>query len=134
MIVTAHWCQSRAAIAAGQPNLQRAQIKAMIREWDRQYPGRIDNMFTAMGSIVPSHMMDRSLYPFTTIKATGAPVKGGDIAFDEDEGCGDSPGAPSLPGEARITNLSSLHGHMPSFELGRLEGVVDRRSRTPRAS
>ena len=57
----------------------------MIREWDRQYPGRIANMFTAMGNIVPSHMMDRNLYPFTTIQATGVADAGGDKAFDDDE-------------------------------------------------
>ncbi|MFM8343888.1 MAG: tRNA 2-thiocytidine(32) synthetase TtcA, partial [Betaproteobacteria bacterium] len=50
------------SLCGSQENLQRAQIKSIIREWDRQHPGRIDNMFTAMGSIVPSHMMDRKLY------------------------------------------------------------------------
>jgi len=48
----------------------------------------VDNMFTALSNIVPSHLMDRSLYPFTTIKAAGQPVAGGDIAFDEEESCG----------------------------------------------
>jgi tRNA 2-thiocytidine biosynthesis protein TtcA len=76
------------SLCGSQENLQRAQIKAMIREWDRQYPGRIDNMFTAMGSIVPSHMMDRNLYPFTTLQAHGRPDPLGDKAFDEDEDCG----------------------------------------------
>ncbi len=76
------------SLCGSQENLQRAQIKAMIREWDRQYPGRIDNMFTAMGSIVPSHMMDRNLYPFTTLQAHGKPDPMGDKAFDEDDDCG----------------------------------------------
>jgi tRNA 2-thiocytidine biosynthesis protein TtcA len=82
-------------------------MREMINDWDARFPGRVDNMFTALANLVPSHLMDRKLYPFETIKATGAPVQGGDIAFDEDEGCGDSPGAPSLPGEQRIT-LESL--------------------------
>jgi tRNA 2-thiocytidine biosynthesis protein TtcA len=69
-------------------NLQRVQIKQMIRDWEKQHPGRIENMFTAMANISPSHMMDRQLYPFTTIKATGQPEPNGDIAFDEDEQCG----------------------------------------------
>ena len=38
-------------------------MKKMLREWERQFPGRLDNIFTAMGNIVPSHMMDRKLYP-----------------------------------------------------------------------
>jgi tRNA 2-thiocytidine biosynthesis protein TtcA len=73
-------------LCGSQDGLQRVQIKKMIYEWERQYPGRIDNMFTAMGRIVPSHMMDRNLYPFTTLKATGQPDAQGDIAFD-DEPC-----------------------------------------------
>ncbi|MBQ1765828.1 MAG: tRNA 2-thiocytidine(32) synthetase TtcA [Aquincola sp.] len=72
-------------LCGNQEGLQRATIKAMIRDWDRQYPGRIDNMFTAMGNIVPSHMMDRKLYPFTTLQATGIADPQGDKAFDDDE-------------------------------------------------
>jgi tRNA 2-thiocytidine biosynthesis protein TtcA len=75
-------------LCGSQDNLQRVQVKAMIREWEKQYPGRIENVFSAMANIVPSHMMDRQLHPFTTIKATGRPEPDGDIAFDEDESCG----------------------------------------------
>jgi len=71
-------------LCGSQDNLQRVQVKRMIREWEQQYPGRIDNMFTAMGNITPSHLMDRNLYPFTTITATGVGHAGGDIAFDEE--------------------------------------------------
>ena len=75
-------------LCGSQDNLQRVQVKSMIRDWERQYPGRIDNMFNAMGHIVPSHMMDRKLHPFQTLQATGVPDAGGDRAFDEDdEGC-----------------------------------------------
>jgi tRNA 2-thiocytidine biosynthesis protein TtcA len=73
-------------LCGSQSNLQRVQVKAMIRQWDKQYPGRIDNMFTAMGNITLSHLMDRNLYPFATLKAAGVPDAGGDIAFD-DEPC-----------------------------------------------
>ncbi|MEK8032422.1 tRNA 2-thiocytidine(32) synthetase TtcA [Ideonella sp. DXS29W] len=77
------------SLCGSQENLQRVQIKAMIRDWEKKHPGRIDNMFTAMGNITLSHMMDRSLHPFTSIRATGQPDPAGDKAFDEDdEGCG----------------------------------------------
>jgi tRNA 2-thiocytidine biosynthesis protein TtcA len=75
------------SLCGSQENLQRAQIKQMIREWDRQYPGRIDNMFTAMGNLTLSHLMDRRLYPFTSLKPTGRPDADGDKAFDEDDDC-----------------------------------------------
>ena len=74
-------------LCGSQDNLQRVQIKAMIRDWERQYPGRIDNMLHAMGHVVPSHLMDRKLHPFTTLRASGEADPGGDKAFDADELC-----------------------------------------------
>jgi len=76
-------------LCGSQDNLQRAQIRAMLRDWERQYPGRSDNMLHAMGRVVPSHLMDPKLYPFTTVQATGVADPQGDIAFDEDtDACG----------------------------------------------
>ncbi len=80
-------------LCGSQDHLQRVQVKAMIREWEKQYPGRIDNMLTAMGNVVPSHLMDRNLYPFATLQATGVADAGGDKAFDE-EPCEPPPPAP----------------------------------------
>ena len=70
-----------------QENLQRVQTKQMLRDWDRRFPGRIDNMFNAMAHVVPSHLMDRNLYPFTTLQATGVADAAGDRAFDDDDDC-----------------------------------------------
>ena len=83
------------SLCGSQDNLQRVQVKKMIHEWERQYPGRIDNMLTAMANITPSHMMDRKLFPFTTLKPSGLPDAGGDKAFDDDEPCATpTPAAP----------------------------------------
>ncbi|PTT76737.1 tRNA 2-thiocytidine(32) synthetase TtcA [Pelomonas sp. HMWF004] len=87
------WAQHRAFpiipcnLCGSQENLQRVQVKAMINEWEKRYPGRIDNIFTAMSNIVPSHMMDTKLFPFETMRATGEVPALGDIAFDDDESC-----------------------------------------------
>ncbi len=76
------------SLCGSQENLQRVQIKKMINEWERQYPGRVENMASAMGNIALSHLMDRKLFPFTTLVPTGRPDPAGDKAFDEDEeGC-----------------------------------------------
>jgi tRNA 2-thiocytidine biosynthesis protein TtcA len=80
------------SLCGSQENLQRVQIKQMLRDWDKRFPGRIDNMFTAMGNIVPSHMMDKRLYDFTGLQATGVADPEGDKAFDHDD---ESP-APSV--------------------------------------
>jgi tRNA 2-thiocytidine biosynthesis protein TtcA len=78
-------------LCGSQDNLQRVQVKAMLREWEKRYPGRSANMLTAMGNVVPSHLMDRNLYPFTSLQPTGTANAGGDKAFDDD----DEPCAPA---------------------------------------
>ena len=79
-------------LCGSQTNLQRVQVKKMLREWEKQYPGRSDNMLHAMAHVTKSHLLDRNLYPFTTLKATGVADGEGDIAFDE-EPCAPTPTA-----------------------------------------
>lgn len=74
-------------LCGSQENLQRKQVGAMLREWQKKYPGRIENMFSALQTVVPSHLMDRNLYPFASLQPTGVADAGGDKAFDEDEDC-----------------------------------------------
>ena len=72
-------------LCGSQDNLQRVQMKRMLRVWERQYPGRLDNMATAIGNVTPSHLMHRKLYPFETLRPSGIPDREGDKAFDEDD-------------------------------------------------
>jgi len=69
-------------LCGSQENLQRKVIKEMLRQWDRQYPGRIESMFTAMQNVVPSHLADNQLFDFKTIAADGVTNELGDTAFD----------------------------------------------------
>jgi tRNA 2-thiocytidine biosynthesis protein TtcA len=55
----------------------------MLREWDKKFPGRVDNIFSSLSTVVPSHLMDRSLFDFANLEVTGLPLADGDIAFDE---------------------------------------------------
>ena len=90
-------------LCGSQDNLQRVQVKKMIHEWERQYPGRIDNLFHAMTHVTPSHMLDRNLYPFATLQTTGQPTADGDMAFD-DEPC--APAAPRMEPMLKAMNFS----------------------------
>lgn len=86
----ARWAEHRGfpiipcSLCGSQENLQRKQVGAMLREWDRRFPGRLDTIFGALGRIVPSHLMDREAYPFAGLQATGIPDPDGDRAFDGD--------------------------------------------------
>ncbi len=82
-------------LCGSQPNLQRAQMNDMLREWDKRFPGRVDNMARAMAHVTPSHLADPNLYPFQTLQPTGQVNPLGDRAFDDDP-CGD-PHPPTTP-------------------------------------
>src|SRR5579862_4022508 len=73
-------------LCGSQENLQRRQVGLMLRDWERQFPGRVETIFNAMSNVVTTHLMDRTLQDFAAIRPRGEPVPDGDIAFD-DEPC-----------------------------------------------
>jgi tRNA 2-thiocytidine biosynthesis protein TtcA len=82
------WAQHRefpiipCTLCGSQENLQRKQVGEMLREWDRKYPGRIENMFTSLQNVVPSHLLDGTRHDFKGLKASGVADEDGDKAFD----------------------------------------------------
>jgi tRNA 2-thiocytidine biosynthesis protein TtcA len=71
-------------LCGSQENLQRKQIKAMLRGWEKTNPGRVDNIFSSLSTVVPSHLMDRNMFGFMDLKTDGVANPLGDIAFDEE--------------------------------------------------
>lgn len=56
-------------LCGAKENRQRRHIKMMLREWEKRYPGRIENIFSSLSTVVPSHLMDRDLYDFGALVA-----------------------------------------------------------------
>jgi tRNA 2-thiocytidine biosynthesis protein TtcA len=73
------------SLCGSQENLQRQLIGQMLRDWEKQYPGRTETMFTSLQNVVPSHLMDVNRYDFKNIKITGQADVDGDKVFDEEE-------------------------------------------------
>src|SRR5437899_10657622 len=71
-------------LCGSQENLQRKQITAMLRTWEKQFPGRVESIFNALGDVVTTHLMDRRLHHFAAVRATGVPDGDGDLALDCD--------------------------------------------------
>jgi tRNA 2-thiocytidine biosynthesis protein TtcA len=44
--------------------MQRVEIKKMLREWERQYPGRTETIFSSLRNVVPSHLADPVRHDF----------------------------------------------------------------------
>lgn len=72
-------------LCGSQDNLQRKQVGAMLRDWEKNHPGRIENMFSALQNVVPSHLADGTHYDFKGLTATGVASENGDKAFDPPE-------------------------------------------------
>lgn len=54
-------------LCGSQENLQRQKVKDMLQGWEREQPGRINNIFRAIGNVEPSHLADFNLYDFKTL-------------------------------------------------------------------
>ncbi|MEZ5478910.1 MAG: tRNA 2-thiocytidine(32) synthetase TtcA [Thiolinea sp.] len=55
-------------LCGSQANLQRQAIKDMLRLWDRQFPGRIETIFAAIGNVSPSQLADSQLFDFKSLQ------------------------------------------------------------------
>jgi tRNA 2-thiocytidine biosynthesis protein TtcA len=69
-------------LCGSQENLKRKEAKALLREWEKKFPGRVETMLTALQNITPSHMLDRHLFDFKAVTVTGRAEPNGDTAFD----------------------------------------------------
>ena len=51
-------------LCGSQDGLQRVQIKQMLTQWEREQPGRIENIFKSLTRVSPSQLADRDLHDF----------------------------------------------------------------------
>ena len=68
-----------------QDNMQRKEIKQMLNEWERQYPGRLDVMFKSILNVAPSQLGDTALFDFRNLekmRVTRADRVGGQALID----------------------------------------------------
>lgn len=56
-------------LCGSQTHLQRAAVKRMLAEWERESPGRADAVFQSLKSVTPSHLADFHLFDFKHLTA-----------------------------------------------------------------
>ena len=69
-------------LCGSQANLQRQVVGGMLKEWQKRFPGRIESILRALSDVRSSHLMDRKLFDFAGLEATGQENDEGDKAFD----------------------------------------------------
>ena len=54
-------------LCGSQENLQRVEVKRMLRDWEKQYPGRTETIFKSLANVSPSQLADRELFDFESL-------------------------------------------------------------------
>ncbi|MDO4262681.1 MAG: tRNA 2-thiocytidine(32) synthetase TtcA [Deinococcus sp.] len=69
-------------LCGSQPNLQRKVVGEMLEGWEREHPGRLNNILRSLTRVTPSHLLDAELYDFAGLSVQ--PPEG-DKGFDAEE-------------------------------------------------
>ncbi|MBD2257244.1 tRNA 2-thiocytidine(32) synthetase TtcA [Pseudanabaena sp. FACHB-2040] len=59
-------------LCGSQENLQRSQVKQMLQDWERQWPGRLETLFHSLQNVAPSQLADPNLFDFAGLEAIRA--------------------------------------------------------------
>ncbi len=54
-------------LCGSQDNLQRVAMKAMLKTWDKQFPGRLETIFASLQNVAPSQLADTQLFDFAAL-------------------------------------------------------------------
>jgi tRNA 2-thiocytidine biosynthesis protein TtcA len=61
-------------LCGSQENLQRQAMKTMLKSWDKQFPGRLETIFTSLQNVSPSQLADRTLFNFSELTQQPQPA------------------------------------------------------------
>ncbi|HEY8510007.1 MAG TPA: tRNA 2-thiocytidine(32) synthetase TtcA, partial [Steroidobacteraceae bacterium] len=59
-------------LCGSQDNLQRAAIKKMLAQWEREYPGRTESIFSALRNVEVEHLADPRRFDFVSLDSQGS--------------------------------------------------------------
>ncbi|MGR8933974.1 MAG: tRNA 2-thiocytidine(32) synthetase TtcA [Gammaproteobacteria bacterium] len=69
-------------LCGSQENLQRQAMKTMLKGWDKQFPGRLETIFTALQNVASSQLLDTEIFDFAALKLDGRLRQAPEIAVD----------------------------------------------------
>ena len=56
-------------LCGSQENMQRMAVKSMLADWEREFPGRIESIFSALQHVEPAQLADPRLFDFAGLDA-----------------------------------------------------------------
>ena len=92
-------------LCGSQENLQRQVIKEMLQAWDRQHPGRVETIFSALQKVSPSQLADQKLFDFIGLTLDrSAPI----ADREDEEGCGGAIRGGEAPHQSQVVDILDL--------------------------
>jgi tRNA 2-thiocytidine biosynthesis protein TtcA len=55
-------------LCGSQPNMQRAAVKHMLQQWERDFPGRVEAIFSSICNVSGSQLADPKLFDFSGLE------------------------------------------------------------------
>ncbi len=71
-------------LCGSQPNLQRNAVKRMLGGWEREYPGRVQSIFSALQHVEPATLADSRQFDFAGLRALAGTAPPADAPFMTD--------------------------------------------------
>lgn len=90
-------------LCGSQENLQRQAVKDMLRQWEKQFPGRSETIFSAVKNIIPSQMADLNLFDFVGLQLDKSAEP-----MAEDDACGITPSVAPAEGVVQFIDASDI--------------------------
>jgi tRNA 2-thiocytidine biosynthesis protein TtcA len=59
-------------LCGSQDNLKRNEMKALLHEWEKHHPGRVETMLNSLKHVRPSHLLDRDAFDFDRLPPSRA--------------------------------------------------------------
>ena len=59
-------------LCGSQDNLKRVEVKRMLDEWEKRYPGRVETMLNSLRHVRASHLLDRDAFDFRALPPSRA--------------------------------------------------------------
>jgi tRNA 2-thiocytidine biosynthesis protein TtcA len=59
-------------LCGSQENLKRNEMKALLRDWEKRYPGRVETMLNSLKHVRTSHLFDSQAFDFKSLPPSRA--------------------------------------------------------------
>jgi tRNA 2-thiocytidine biosynthesis protein TtcA len=63
------------SLCGSQENLKRNEMKALLREWEKRHPGRVETMLNSLKHVRASHLLDREAFDFDRLPPSRGDAK-----------------------------------------------------------